>query len=515
MVLLCDAEPSSEDIRRIGVADLRTIVTGEQNPYLSWASFILSWDPKWVSGFDVLTLSHSDAFGPLSDPGAYLSEMESRRADYFGVTNRTLGSLFGIRSPRLDDLLTRKSGIKPVECFFISFRKHVLESSAFRRIWTNLAGDIDRDRMDWLIVKGLRLAGFKGDAFVDVDSLTDANWYLGMWNHQLESPAPFLQIQNFKLCHQPKSVLEHLTRRLGLPVESLLGRYLTTRFPPHENIDFINKNWLPSRPGPCIDSVSPSLAVHIHVFYPDVYRVILERFHRTGMEVDVYVTTPLAESVEEITAITNPFLDRLRLVEVRVVENVGRDLLPWLTIGKTLAAYDIVGHFHTKKSPHLSRFESDHWMHHILDTMVEPLEQIATEMQSDPDIGIVIPDIHFFHKWQCVEYWRNNEKPIRHILDKLGIQDVVDLPKGNKDMVFAHGSMLWYKPDALNAMMSHEWNPGEFPREPVASDGTLIHAIERIPVYAAWARGYDYRVMLNPKIQLSVWEMNHLKDLVK
>lgn len=515
VVLACDTELPSEDIDAVGCEGLVTVFSGERNPYVAWSSFILGWNPTWAAGFDAMTFTHSDAFGPLSDPGAYLSEMESRDADYFGVTNRNLGPLFGIRSQRFSHFMTRISGIKPVDSFFISFKRQVFANRAFRRIWTDLPGDTDRYQMERVIFKGLRMAGFKGDALIDVDSLTDAGWHLNRWNHLLDSNAPFLQIQNFKLCHQPKSVLEHLTRRLGLSVESLLGRYLTTRFPPHENIDFINKNWLPSRPGPRNDSARPSLSVHIHVFYLDVYDVLLENFHRTGMEIDLYITTPLSDSVEEIAAITNPYLDRLRLVEVRVVDNVGRDVLPWLTLGKSLDSYDIVGHFHTKKSPHLGRLESGHWMQHILDTMVEPLEQIATEMHSDPGIGIVIPDIHFFNKWQNVEYWRNNEKQIRSILDKLGIQDEVDLPKGDSDMVFSHGSMLWYKPDALRAMMSHDWNPEEFPREPVATDGTLMHAIERIPVYAAWARGYDYRIMLNPKIQMSVWEMNSLKDLVK
>ena len=203
VVLICDVELPSQDIEAVGSNVIRTVHNRERNPYVAWASFILGWDPHWAAGFDTLTLTHSDVFGPVSDPGVFLAEMESRKADYFGVTNRNLGAVWGIHNRRFGQLRSRLSGIKPVECYFISFKKPVFTSRAFRAVWSRVPGDTSFYFMEWLIARGLRMAGFKGEALLDVDSLTHAAWFVDRMDKLLDSPAPFLHIPNFKYCYQP------------------------------------------------------------------------------------------------------------------------------------------------------------------------------------------------------------------------------------------------------------------------------------------------------------------------
>jgi rhamnosyltransferase len=511
-VLICDMELPSEDIDAVGCEGLQTVFSGERNPYVAWASFVLGWDPEWAEGFDSMTFTHSDAFGPLSDMQDFFREMESRNIDYWGVTNRSLGSLWGMHSRSFGRFRSRLAAIKPVECFFITFRKRVFTDKSFRRVWDGLPGNTTHYYAEWLIARHLKTAGFKGGVLLDVDSLDKAEWFMERMDVMLDGSAPFIHAMNIRHQGDSDHIWKRLSRMAGFSTVSL-SRYLSARWMPHEALRYIKKIWTPSRLPNATEPGMPTVAVHIHVFHLDVFERLMEELYRTEVRMDVFVTTPLPEARDGISAVAAPFSDRLPLASVIEMENRGRDVLPWLTIAPSLAAYDIVGHFHTKKSGHLLKHQSERWMDHLVETLVVPFKRIALNMQADPGIGIVIPDMPFFGNWVDVEYWRKNEKAIRTLLSELGLQESVRLPEGDKDMVFSHGNMFWYRPAALDALTSHDWRPEDFQGEPVPTDGTLMHAIERLPIYAAWAKGYDFRIMLNPATQMSVWELNLLKRL--
>lgn len=509
-VLICDVEPSPSDIGAMAFHDFRTVHSREKNPFVAWASFILGWDPRWAAAFDAMTFTHSDAFGPISDMRGFFTEMESSNADCFGVTNRNLGSLWGIDSRKFGRFRSRLSGIKPVECFFITFRKRVFTDKAFRRVWEGLPANTTHYYAEWLIARHLKGAGFKSDALFDVDSLENAEWFMERMDVMLDGTAPFIHALDIRFQADSEHIWKRLSQKAGSQVGPL-GRYLSARWMPHEALSGINKRWIPSRlPLPSQDGM-PTVGVHIHVFHTDVFARLMEGLYRTGVDMDVFVTTPLADIAEDVPGMAASCSDRLSLKSVDCIENRGRDVLPWLRIGRSLAAYDIAGHFHTKKSNHLLRHQSERWMDHIVATLVEPFDRIASSLLADPGIGIVIPDMPFVGNWVDVEYWRSNEKEIRSLLSELGLEDIVRLPEGDRDMVFSHGNMFWYRPAALEALTSHGWRTEDFQEEPVPTDGTLMHAIERLPVYAAWAKGYDFRIMLNPGAQMSVWELNLLK----
>ena len=60
------------------------------------------------------------------------------------------------------------------------------------------------------------------------------------------------------------------------------------------------------------------------------------------------------------------------------------------------------------------------------------------------------------------------------------------------------GTMFWFRPKALNKLFAYDWAYDDFPKEPNAYDGTLLHAVERIYPFVAQDAGfYSAWVMTN------------------
>ena len=80
------------------------------------------------------------------------------------------------------------------------------------------------------------------------------------------------------------------------------------------------------------------------------------------------------------------------------------------------------------------------------------------------------------------------------------------MPDRMKEPVAPLGSFFWFRADAYKTMLSYPWKYEDFPEEPIADDGTFLHALERIRpfavqhdgFYSAWVLNDDYaRVELN------------------
>jgi lipopolysaccharide biosynthesis protein len=172
--------------------------------------------------------------------------------------------------------------------------------------------------------------------------------------------------------------------------------------------------------------------------------------------------------------------------DVRVVPNRGRDIGPLITEfgGQLLADCDIVGHIHTKKTaenndPEMGRV----WREFLLDNLVggrEPMAmRIVRRMEADRDLGLVFPDDP--HVWG----WTDNKRIAAAVAADLGISDLPD-----KHFWFPIGTMFWARVQAIAPLLKLPWDWDDYPDEPLAADGTSLHAIERLLPVVAKEAGY-------------------------
>ena len=65
---------------------------------------------------------------------------------------------------------------------------------------------------------------------------------------------------------------------------------------------------------------------------------------------------------------------------------------------------------------------------------------------------------------------------------------------------FPVGTMFWARPKALAPLLELELDWDDYPEEPLANDGTILHALERLLAFAAQKQGFTYATVHIPGI---------------
>jgi lipopolysaccharide biosynthesis protein len=65
---------------------------------------------------------------------------------------------------------------------------------------------------------------------------------------------------------------------------------------------------------------------------------------------------------------------------------------------------------------------------------------------------------------------------------------------------FPNGTMFWARSDALQPLCALELAWDDYPDEPVPTDGTILHALERLFPFAARAAGYQFATTFVPGV---------------
>ena len=66
--------------------------------------------------------------------------------------------------------------------------------------------------------------------------------------------------------------------------------------------------------------------------------------------------------------------------------------------------------------------------------------------------------------------------------------------------------MFWFRPKALQHLLDQGWKYSDFPKEPIRTDGTILHAIERIYPFVVQNSGYYCGWVLNDDYARTEWQ---------
>lgn len=222
-------------------------------------------------------------------------------------------------------------------------------------------------------------------------------------------------------------------------------------------------------------------ALHLHLHYPELAEELAARLSAartprdTPREVPldlILTTTSDARRVEVEYAFRGYKGGSTRFV---VVPNRGRDIGPFLTeVGDIVQAgrYDVVGHLHGKRSLAVEAALGDRWRSYLLDTLLggdAGLPAVLSLFEQDTALGLV-----FAEDRHCVGWSKNWP-----VADALAAR-MTPPPTLPDWPVFPIGTMFWARPSALAPLWALGLTPRDFPAEPVAYDGTVLHAMERM-----------------------------------
>jgi lipopolysaccharide biosynthesis protein len=263
--------------------------------------------------------------------------------------------------------------------------------------------------------------------------------------------------------------------------EDPLAHYIRTGFPAgrwqHELIR--------PRPDAQVDDSPARVAVHGHFHYPDLLPDFIARLRRNQTPVDLLLTT----TSDDRAQIIGEIIARLAVPRTTIitVPNRGRDIGPLLTefSQDMLGTYDVIGHFHGKRSPQIDVSSGTKWRNFLWEQLVggehRMMDVILEAFASDKTLGLVFPEDPHLNDWD------DN----REIADDLAVRIGLPLPLPNH-LDFPQGTMFWARPQALKPLMDIGLVWDDYPNEPIPIDGTLLHALERLVPFSAVKAGYRY-----------------------
>lgn len=226
---------------------------------------------------------------------------------------------------------------------------------------------------------------------------------------------------------------------------------------------------------PADDPRLPRFSIHVHAYHTDDLKADFRdhaAFARAGRIVVTTDTPAKAEQAREAAAAHG-----LR-IETLIMPNQGRDILPFLRLfgaGGAAGEDDIWCHLHQKKSLQTTR-RGDVWKRFLHRICLGSDRALSSALLSiaEPGTGLVAP----FDPY--VVGWNDSQRSLGRIAGAF------PGPFPPAPLLFPVGNMFWTRAAVVREMLALFGEDHPWPNEPIPTDGTEFHLIERLwPAIAA------------------------------
>jgi lipopolysaccharide biosynthesis protein len=221
----------------------------------------------------------------------------------------------------------------------------------------------------------------------------------------------------------------------------------------------------------------------LHCFYFDLIeefaRVIKEV--RRSQELDVFVSFPSVWSLTQVEAAVAVLEPR----KAYIVENHGRDVYPFLVVGREALAdgYTFGCKVHSKKSTH--RQDGSAWRSRLLEGLLshQAFARLRSGMFDNSRVGLAAP-AKAFMSLGVEEYVASNLDHMNVLIRRF------DLNPNFRRGEFVAGTMFWFRFEAMQDLFENACNENDFGFDLGQVDGTLAHAWERLFVLYCVDKGW-------------------------
>ena len=475
----------------------------------AWKDALFQEGWEALSVYDSVTLMNDTCFGPLFDLGKIYKRMEDRN-DFWGLVNH--------RSIPIGMPGSNAPIPEHIQSYFLCFNKNVVVSSVFKQFWDAVLNEkfvnLVISKYETQLTQILANVGFLYSTCFDTSKIIKAraNFSELYPDLILEERIPFLKVKSF--IRDDKSTNNYICGQIKnntkYPV-ALIDQYFTFFCDPNVSLNVCPKILKPyHRIQDCNKGKMKELkvAIHIHVFYLDVLEKFLQILNKISFSFDLFFTTDSLEKKYQIERKIEK-MGNIFPKEITVVDDKGRDVLPWFLISKRLANYDVVGHFHTKKSK-ATELAGKICLEEQLALLFGQALNIINAFRKDSKIGIVIPDVPSYFQIAAPHFFYDNitfKDKFQKIWKQINCSKFVDFV--SKDtLIFPYENMFWYRPKALAPFFEMDLSSTDVPPETLPIHETILHALERLPVYIAWSQGYDFRIVMPQKVSLTGFDQN-------
>ena len=240
------------------------------------------------------------------------------------------------------------------------------------------------------------------------------------------------------------------------------------------------------------------IAIQAHIFFEDITYEIINKTNNIPVQFDLYVTTVSESKKLYIEQIIQKYSNANKYT-INIVENKGRDVLPFITQMKNhYKKYKYICHIHTKKTQKFP-ITGNLWRKYLYNNLLgskEIISEILYDFEINDNLGFAFPDtyyniikgvkdfesINFKHHIENIEY-------INFVAERM----LKNRKIGNR-LIFPSGDMFWAKIDSIHQIFEIKFIK-MFPKEIGQLNKTIMHAIERIWLYLVKLNGYFFKTL--------------------
>lgn len=455
--------------------------------------------------YDEVILMNYTIMGPVYPFAEMFETMDARSLDFWGITK--------YHEVKADPYGMIKCGYlrEHIQSHFIAVRKPMLTSEAFRRYWEDMP--VIKSYAESVafhesyFTHHFAKEGFQWDVYVNTDDMKKFTEY-----PLLKAPAKLIAEKRcpiFKRRSFNHDYIDFVNTTIGEPTYELM-EYLKdhTDF----NTDLIWDNILrccnqalikeclhlnyilPSNMSGDITGIlqKRKVALVMHLFFEELLDDSFRYACSMPEEADVFITVG-SERMKNLTE--EKFRTMKNKCTVLLTPNRGRDVGSVLVaVNPQILEYDYVCFAHDKKVTQLKpECKGASWAYQCFESVLKSrdyVKNIIRTFEENPRLGLLTPapPNHAEYFPTMGNEWGANFENTKKLAKKLGIHVPMsrELPP-----ISALGCFFWYRPKAMKKLYDRKWTYEDFPEEPMKiTDGSILHAIERLYSFAVQDAGY-------------------------
>lgn len=449
----------------------------------------LTWEK--IDQYDECIFVNSTLYGPIYPFKDMFETMAERDVDFWGIT-KFHECQFVFESCKY------RYTPEHIQSSFLVIRKSMGHSPLYKQVWDELPEIHSYDEAIGLFelpfTKESKEKGFVESVYVDTSDLDGYTRYpLMMMADELviNRKCPIMKQKSFSQWYYDiltdtsgmavYNALEHVKNNTDYNVNLIWDNILRV-----DNMadikNHLKLNYILPKNGIVQKGSKKKVALVMHLYYPDLVEYCLKYAKSMPMGTTIIITTPSA-IVKEVV---KQKMDMLREYEVELVdiENRGRDVSA-LLVGAypRVLDFDYVCFVHDKKTNYiepycngLSYFEQ--CMENLLGSRSFVSEVIKC-FDENEKLGMLMPPppCHGDFYEIAASEWAGDYEITVDLAKKLNLHCNID---GCKPPITPLGTMFWFRPDAMKSLFDYGWDYLSFPPEPNGTDGTILHAVERL-----------------------------------
>ena len=461
--------------------------------------------------YDEVLLMNYTLFGPLYPFSEVFASMNERDVDFWGLTK--------YYSVPFDPFGTIVYGYIPdhIQSSFICIRKDMLKSREFHDHWDNMKPVNSYEEAigyhEAIFTKKFNDCGFISDVYINTDDLREVTEYPLMnitkelaqdFRCPVIKRRAFFQdyIKYFSCCtgEPAVEVFRYIKENLNYDLDMVWENIIRTSN--MANIkDCMHLNYILPRAYTIQeeDALQTKTALFMHIYYNDLIDYSVQLADSMPDNSDIYFITASEKNIKDLEDKAHAL--KPRKVTVLKAENRGRDVSALVvTAAPYIEEYEVICFAHDKKTKQVRPWISGmSWGYQCFENILgskQYTKNIITKFKQEKRLGIAMPPVPMHGEFYGIfgaEWGPNFDLTV-----KLAKKLKIDVPMDQDcEPIAPLGTMFWCRPKALKPLYRIKWKYSDFPEEPNANDGTLLHAFERVYSYAAQSQGYYAAWLMN------------------